>query len=272
MILLRLKGGLGNQLFQLGAAIRLAKFDTSLIRLDKSLLSDSQKTILNELIIKTDLIPKDIENDELDLFKSGAKKIFFINDSENGPFSDNSQLDLDIDFHENNLLLEGYFQCDKNIYALKKHIEDLSNINSNSFSSKNSEKLVIHYRQGDYFRTDVQRELGLINLDYIDRAINTFSDNGIVQIHSDTIGILERYHHKRNIELKIGGNEIKTFHKFMNAKKLVIPNSTFSLSAALLSGNISLLIRPSVWSKKYPCDALTKNYKKSIYKIPNRFY
>jgi hypothetical protein len=271
LILLRLKGGLGNQLFQLGAAIRLAKFDTSLIRLDKSLLSDSQKTILNELINKPDLIPKAIENEELELFKSDAKKIFSISDSDNGPFSDNSQLDWEVDFNAINILLEGYFQCDKNIYALKKHVEDLSNIASNSFSNKNSEKLVIHYRQGDYLRTDVQRELGLIKLDYIDRAINTYSNDRNIDIHSDTIGILERYRHKKNIELKIGESEIKTFIDFMSAQILVIPNSTFSLSAALLSDNLKILIRPTRWSKKYIRDELTINLNAVQY-LSNSFF
>ena len=272
MILLRLKGGLGNQLFQLGAAIRLAKFDTSLIRLDKSLLSDSQKTILNELIIKTDLIPKAIENEELELFKSDEKKIFSISDSDNGPFSDNLQLDWEIDFNKINILLEGYFQCDKNIYALKKYIGILNNVTSNLFLNKNSENLVIHYQQEDYPNIDLQRDLDLIKLDYIDRAIDTFSSDRIIEIHSKTIGILERYHHKKNIELKIGENEIETFNKFMSAQKLVIPNSTFSLSAALLSDNLLLLIRPSIWSKKYIFDELTNNYKNSIHIMQNSFY
>ena len=272
MILLRLKGGLGNQLFQLGAAIRLSKNNIDQIRLDKSSLSDSQKNILNELLNKSDLIPKTIENEELELFKSGTKKIFSISDSENGPFSDNSQLDWEIDFHEINILLDGYFQCDKNIYALKKYKGILNNDTSNLFLNKNSENLVIHYQQGDYPNIDLQRELDLIKLDYIDRAINTFSNHRIIEIHSKTIGILERYHHKKNIELKIGENEIKTFNKFMNAQKLVISNSTFSLSAALLSDNLLHLIRPSIWSKKYIFDELTINYKKSIHILQNSFY
>ena len=273
MILLRLKGGLGNQLFQLGAAIRLAKNNIDQIRLDKSLLSDSQKNIINELINKSDLIPKTIENEELELFKSGVKKIFSISDSENGPFSDNSQLDWEIDFHEINILLEGYFQCDKNIYAIKKCIGKLSNnINTKEYKEDRN-KLIIHYRQGDYFRQDVQRELGLIKLDYIDRAINFLSNDIInIEIHSDTIGILERYKNKNNIELKIGENELKTFCEFLSADILVIPNSTFSLSAALLSENIKTLIRPAYWSKKYITDNLTSNSNFNIKILNNYFF
>jgi hypothetical protein len=272
LILLRLKGGLGYQLFQLGAAIRLAKNDIDLIRLDKSLLSNSQKTTLNELINKPDLIPKDIENEELELFKSSTKKIFSISDSDNGPFSDNLQLDWEIDFNKINILLDGYFQCEKNIYALKKYVGILNNITSNLFLNKNSENLVIHYQQGEYSDIDLQHKLDLIKLDYIDRAISTFSNDRIIEIHSKTIGILERYHHKKNIELKIGENEIKTFNKFMNAQKLVISNSAFSLSAALLSDNLLLLVRPSIWSKKYFFDDLTNNYKNSIHTMQNSFY
>jgi hypothetical protein len=182
-------------------------------------------------------------------------------------------LDFDINLIENDFVLDGYFQSYSNLFHLKKWIvENKIDIvsKSNTFSDRT---LVMHYRQGDYLRKDVQKELGLINLSNIDRAISIFKEKiDKVIIHSDDLNLLNRYENIDNLEIKISENEMDSFCDFLGAKNLVIPNSTFSLTAAILSENLNLLVRPYRWSRKYLLDDLTKGFEKNVLMLSNSFY
>jgi hypothetical protein len=267
MIILNLKGGIGNQIFQLGAAIRFAKGKIDFIKLKKDLLNENQKNLLEKIFLSNNL-PENYDNNQIK-----DKPIYMIGDSDDGPFCDQKNLDYDINLVENDVVLDGYFQSYSNLFHLKKWIvaNQIKIISkSNSFSDRT---LVMHYRQGDYLRKDVQKELGLINLSYIDRAISIFKEKiDKIIIHSDDLNLLNRYENLDNLEIKISKNEMDSFCDFLGAKNLVIPNSTFSLTAALLSNDLNLLIRPSRWSRKYFTDDLTNNFDKKIIYLSNSFY
>ncbi len=267
MIILNLKGGIGNQIFQLGAAIRLAKGNINLIKFKKDLLNENQKNLLHKIFPKENL-PENYDNNLIQ-----EKSIYMVGDSSEGPFSDQENLDLDINCKENNIVLDGYFQSHDNLFHLKKWIFESQLTLVPIASSFSDRTLVMHYRQGDYLRRDVQKELGLINLSYIDRAISLFKEKiDKVIIHSDDMNLLNRYENLDNMEIKISENEIDSFSDFLGAKNLVIPNSTFSLAAAVISKDLNLLVRPFRWSRKYLDDDLTAGFDKKLILLSNSFY
>lgn len=273
MILLRLKGGLGEQLFQLGAAIRLAKNDISLIKFDKGYLHENNKNLLNKFFNNNQLIPISLENKEIEDLKSSIKKLYSISDTEDGPFVDNSQLDWIIDFDKVNIVLDGKFQTEININYLKNYIGSIYNYIDISKHKIEEKNLIIHYPQLNYSSHDVKTNLGLVKLDYIDRMISIFQEDfQKIVIQTDTLGILDRFHYKKNIIAKEIVNEIEILNNLLLVNNLVITNSALSIAAALLSDNLNLLVRPNKLSRRYLIDEITFNNIKNKYFFSNSFY
>ena len=159
------------------------------------------------------------------------------------------------------------------MFHLKKWIIDSQLTILPIASSFSDRTLVIHYKQGDYLNKDVQKELGIINLTYIDRAISIFKEKiDKIIIHSDDMNLLNRYENLDNFEIKFSINEIDSLSDFLGARNLVISNSTFSLAVAAISKDLNLLVRPSRWSKKYLDDDLTSGFDKNILLLSNSFY
>ena len=273
MILLRLKGGLGNQLFQLGAAIRLAKNDISLIKFDRNYLAENQKFLLNKLFINTQLIFNSVENQEIEAMQSSIKKMYLISDTENGPLIDNSQLDLDIDFDKLNIVLDGEFQSENNILSLKNYIGSIYKTIDISKNKIEENNLIIHYPQINYLYQDMNLKLGLVKLDYIDRIISIYQNTlKKIVIYTDILGILNRYQNKKNITVFEEKDEVEIFKIFLFSNNLVIANSALSISAAYLSENINLLVRPNILSRQYINDELNFKHIENKYFYSNSFY
>jgi hypothetical protein len=273
LILLRLKGGLGNQLFQLGAAIRLAKNDISLIKFDRNYLAENQKFLLNKLFINTQLIFNSVENQEIEAMQSSIKKMYLISDTENGPLIDNSQLDLDIDFDKLNIVLDGEFQSENNILSLKNYIGSIYKTIDISKNKIEENNLIIHYPQINYLYQDMNLKLGLVKLDYIDRIISIYQNTlKKIVIYTDILGILNRYQNKKNITVFEEKDEVEIFKIFLFSNNLVIANSALSISAAYLSENINLLVRPNILSRQYINDELNFKHIENKYFYSNSFY
>lgn len=273
MILLRLKGGLGEQLFQLGAAIRLAKNDINLIKFDKGLLADNNKNLLNKIFVNTQLIPISLENKEIEALKSSTKTFYSISDTENGPFVDNSQMDWYIDFDKVNIILDGEFQTEININCLKNYIGSIYDCIDISKQKIEDNNLIIYYPQTNYLHQDVIKKLGLVKLDYVDRVISNFQDKfNKIEIQSDILGVLTRFQHKKNIIVQENKDEIEVFKNLLFSNNLVITNSALSIAAAFLSKNLNLLIRPNRLSRKYLIDELIFQNAKNKNIFSNSFY
>lgn len=271
MICLSLAGGLGNQLFQLGAALRLARGNTKYIKLDVTDLGGRAYELPK--IIPERLLPARFSDDEVKQFKS-VSPVYVIPEAEGGYFSDQKLLDLQIDFSSTNIFLRGYFQSWRNVSELKKYL----NLHNSAFLNYNSlmpieDRVIIHYRQGDYLKLNVQHELGLLNLSYIDRAIyNLKNKYDLFEIHSEEVGLLAAYKEKKGVKVIIDSDSIATFQTFLSAKTIVIPNSSFSLCAAYLSPFNALTLRPAVWSRKYVADDLTTDFPSTLMYLSNSFY
>jgi hypothetical protein len=273
MIYTVLKGGLGNQLFQFGAALRLAKGDIDLIRFAFNDGPDRPYR-LSELFDNR-FLPKLISDDEIVKIQKEAESLIFINDQIFGEFIDCPILDESL-IESRDYLLDGYFQSGKNLMALKKYLESDSSIYkvSKSYGYTKSLDLIAHYRLGDYARSDVQKNIGLINAGYLDGIISQYISIGKkVTVFTDDPIFKEKYSHLSNLTVICGGDDIEVFNTLLNAETLIAANSTFSLCAGLLSGVNRILYRPAFWTRNLLSDDLCLGFEgKDIRWTPNSFY
>jgi hypothetical protein len=275
MILVNLRGGLGNQLFQLGAALRLSRGSISNICLNTEHLGDRSFEISKW--IESNKIPSTVPKANVSLF-SNPSKVFLINDAPSGPFSDQHLLDSIIDTSSVDIVLDGYFQSGLNLLSLRNHVFSSSCSESvSSFTGITSDRkktCSIHYRSGDYFRIDVQKEIGLINLAYLDRAISNLYDKyETINIYSEPNDLLQSYAEKNGLSLQLGLPAENVFQELVTSETLVICNSSFALAAAFLSKSLQMLVRPARWSRNYLNDSLTDHFTFcEVRKLSNSFY
>ncbi|MCF8163525.1 MAG: alpha-1,2-fucosyltransferase [Polynucleobacter sp.] len=275
MIFLCLKGRFGNQLYQLGAALRLAKKNINLIKINLRYLPNPGDFRLNELLSKADL-PEFITDAEMQLNPVNGKT-YSLGDTPKGAFFDQPLLDAQIDLSSDHVVLDGYYQSGKNLAVLREFVYQAPVLSRSTLLSQikplPKETLVAHYRMGDYLKPDVQREIGLINLSYLDSSIEKLWDkkNELI-IFSDGDEVRKRYENKNGIRVETGGSDIDTYRTMMAATTLIVPNSTFSLSAGFLSPVTKKICRPLIWSRKYLSDDLTQGIQPEVECISNTFY
>jgi hypothetical protein len=275
MIYLFLKGRFGNQLYQLGAALRLAKKNIDLIKINLKYLPNQGEFRLDELLNKEDL-PEIITDTEMQLNPVNGKT-YSLTDTAKGAFFDQPLLEAEIDLNSNNVILEGYYQSGKNLSVLREYVyqEPIYNRSPllNQLQPLPSDTLVAHYRMGDYLKPDVQGILGLVNLSYLDSAIEKLWDKkSELIIFSDGDEVHKRYEGKIGIRVETGGRDVDTYKTMLSASTLIVPNSTFSLSAGYLSPFTKKICRPLLWSKKNLRDDLTLDMHTEILYMPNSFY
>lgn len=275
MIYLCLKGRLGNQLYQLGAALRLARFDTQLIRIDPRYFQNPEEYRLTEVLDAASL-PTFVT--EADLASTRRKaKIFSVQDTQQGAFFDQPLLETSIDLHANDVVLDGYFQSGKNMATLREYLYQPRVFKNSPLMSDLSAlpegTVVAHYRMGDYLKPDVQREIGLVNLSYLDSALEKLWDQSQeLLLFSDGEEIQKRYQPRAGIRVIYGQSADHTYKAMLGATTLIIPNSTFSLTAAFLSPCIKTLCRPMQWSRRYLDDHLSQGLSAAEVRITNSFY
>jgi hypothetical protein len=281
MIYLALKGRLGNQLCQLGAALRLAKGDVNKIRIDPvNLAVQSNPNYVQASgyrlgkLFANKILPGFIEDDRNELFKGTT--VYKITDPDRGVLFDQVLLDSNVDLRHCDIILDGYFQSGKNLFALRNYLLSISSDFYASFLNFPPQKIeaqtIAHFRLGDYLLESVQREIGLLNLSYLDSAIEKYwKKQEQLFIYSDGEEIRRRYEKKSNISVITGGDEIETFTNLMNCKTLIVPNSTFSLCAAFLSPTIETLVRPFRWTRNSMNDQLTDSFQGEVDFLTNRF-
>lgn len=274
MIFVNLRGGLGNQLFQFGAGLRLTKGDISNIRLNVEHLGNRSYEI-NKWIHDTNLPPIIFRIDSESLSNDG--KTYLIQDPESGPYSDQPLLDASIDTFRTNVIIDGYFQSGLNLDYLRKYAFNSARADINKvvqLSRGHTEKLCsIHYRAGDYENSDVQKVLGMINLSYIDRAISVLQDQyEQINIYSEPTDLLQTYTEKKGLSVNLNLSSEEVFSKLLTSETLVICNSSFSLSAGYLSNSVKTVFRPARWARKYGTDSLTNYLASDVRVLSNTFF
>jgi hypothetical protein len=274
MVIVNLRGGLGNQLFQLGAALRLTKGVISNIHLNLEHLGN-RSFELNKWIDNTNL-PNAISQIEPHMLLKSSTA-YVIKDPESGPYSDQGMLDTNIDPSVVDIIIDGYFQSGINLNILRKYVLEGARANLNKLfqvsAGVTTRNCSIHYRVGDYENYDVQQVMGMVNLSYIDRAISILQHTyHNINIYSEPNDLLQSYAEKKGLALHLSLTAEEVFSALLESETLVVSNSSFSLSAAYLSNSVKTLFRPARWSRKYGTDSLTDNIGMDVRYISNTFY
>jgi hypothetical protein len=247
MISLRLKGGLGNQLFQLAAALHVSK-DTNIRLLTRSLKmykrtfdADIGRLLdLNQM--RVSLVDKGTLLDNLTIYgRAGIFLPYFgVNDRNIKYVSARSKKFS---------ILEGYFQefwTPETLFPIADIFKKNIKVSDSTYPLK--DKLVMMHIRGLDFLND--RNLSIIDIDWIARAIDVcIRENDVenILIVTDDIYFAEKISQNvrlgkkfKSVEFHCSTDPLEDFYLLMKADIRIIGNSTFAQWAMLLDRHESV--------------------------------
>jgi hypothetical protein len=266
MIYTRIRGGLGNQLFQYSAARTLADYLNVSLGLDTREYDETSPygMSLNHFNIRANLNPPGLIKHKKD------GKLAYIFDHIKG----NQKKTYKEPFlmFDNNLLsksdgtyLKGYWQSEKYFFQNKKSIlNDMNFIHKpNEFNIKNlkeikkSTSISLHIRRGDYLSNkSYNSRHGICNLSYYINAVEYFKkhlgENFKVFAFSDDPDWV-RENLKLSVKIKFinnnsSENSFEDLRLMLNCDHNIIANSSFSWWGAWLNKNPDkIVIAPKKW-------------------------
>ena len=274
MIIIKLNGGLGNQLFQYSLGRKLSIKNNDVFKLDLSdFTKDNPRSYgLGEFnIIENFASDEDINK----IKKSGVWKLV----DKLKPYCKRSAIKYKgYDFDPNilklsgNFYLDGYWQSEKYFQDIKNIIRKevtLKNPIENKYADlisqiKNTNSVSIHIRRGDYITNKkFSKVYNLLDEKYYQKAVKFIAEkinDPFFFIFSDDINWV-----KQNLNIpypKIfvsGENEIKNYEELILmslCKHNIIANSSFSWWGAWLNQNPSkIVISPDKWFNDKISDA-----------------
>ena len=239
-----LKGGLGNYMFQIAAAMVISKRDNKELKIDISDIS----TIHNPVESYYKNIFRNINFGEILNYN-------FIHKLQNNPMSF-----MGIPKINGNLKLDGYFQNEKYFKHYKDDILKLYEIDSDTnfyLHNKYSEILnqntcSIHVRRGDY--VEKQNFHPLQPIEYYQKSISIIGDDCLYLIFSDDIDWCKNNFNFIKNKIFISGNlDYQDLYLMSMCTNNIIANSSFSWWGAWLNKNENKkVIYPSLWFKNGP--------------------
>jgi len=274
MVIVRLKGGLGNQLFQYAAGLSLSKFHNTELKLDKSYLDTnlnstitSRRYELNVFNIQANFAAS-TEVDSLTKY-AGNKIARVVGRNFPSCFSKLFAAETGNNFQPNffkyppNTYLDGYWQSEKYFINIEEKLRN----NLSYISKPNSENLdliekmlslnsvALHIRRGDYLLDKTKDVYASCNSEYYNNAIEYVvrkSGNIKLFVFSDNIEWVQK-----NMDLPIdsifvanntGSNSFEDMRLMSMCKHNIIANSSFSWWGAWLNSNKSkIVVAPSKW-------------------------
>ena len=251
MVVIRLAGGLGNQIFQMGAALLLlqerGKKNTKLLVDDTALssyFSSRESELINFFQFDESVQFKKVFYTKFRLPKIITNQ-FFVSDK-NYP----SSLKCDFSY----MLLDGYFQdCFK-----QNQFEKMTAILRSKFITIINKPLdyssvVIHIRGGDFISLGWD---SICNYEYYQSAIDFFKkQHGI----SNFIVVTDDRFYASKLMQSLGvkcvftnGNAESDFHTISKYPNRILSSSTFSFWASVLGENPinACVIAPKMWNPK----------------------
>lgn len=290
MVIVKMMGGLGNQMFQYATARRVAFINNADLKLDTNLFSnhDSKSTPRKFILGNFNIVGNVATKKEIECFKKYKRnhiKIFgwFYNRliaddsiyiSEHGYGLNRKVLSL-----TDNVYLDGWWNT-------PKYFEDIGHIIRQEFTlrdmqSKEYENIrkeisfckavSIHVRRGDYVTNpELTKNYGTCDLNYYNQSIVHIAKkikNPHFYIFSDDIEWV-----KKNLKIEhphtfVSNESIKDYEELMlmaKCKHNIIANSTFSWWGAWLNHNKEkIVVAPKVWFKDtsfIPTDLVPKSW------------
>ncbi len=275
MILTKLKGGLGNQMFQYATARFLGHKTNTTIVLD---ISSFNNKFQNNTDTQRDFdlgkmnISSNIDSTPL---KFSLRLSRFLNHKIFKKFHEDYDKDLLIKYEENlksgkNIYLEGYFQSEKNFAPIRdillKEFSLKEEFKSPKFTELQSEiqecnSVGIHIRRGDYIKSSaVTSYHGICSIEYYKNAMKLISEKStntpnFYFFSDDPQWVSENL--ELNESAKIISDQklsaVEELFLMSSCKHNIIANSTFSWWAAWLNQNHDkIVISPTPWVEKTP--------------------
>lgn len=271
MIVIKLKGGLGNQMFQYAMYLYTKKVLKKDVYLDKSyysIFSDKVRTLrINNLKTELNFIRKSKLN-ELIYFKKlyFNKNTYKIGIILNLIFNQKYLLEKNVkNFKINNeeLFLDGYWQ-NKEILKdisddLKQHFKYKNKHSENFLYYKEimetKDSIFIGVRRGDYKLKKNKKIFGFLGKDYFHNAmkiINSKIKNPHYFIFSDDVNQVKKdklfdYKNVTFIDKELN-DDVEEMILMSKAKHAIISNSTFNFWAAWMIGNNQkVVVSPNPW-------------------------
>lgn len=271
MIIVKLTGGLGNQLFQYAAGRSLSlRHNTELLIENSFYLAPSKKVTprnyeLDKFNINARLCT-DVERKKLLSYTNKYIKRLraFLPNMGNYYFASETNTNINFESLPFDTFLDGYWQSEKyfltnkeliiNEFSIKPPLSDFSKIHLDNIKKSNSVSL--HIRRGDYVSLPTANSThGLCELDYYTRSIEKIIEtveNPIFFIFSDdmkwTSENLQIQHPHFFITQNNEENAFQDLHLMSQCKHNIIANSSFSWWGAWLNTNkYKIVIAPKKW-------------------------
>lgn len=272
MIIVKLMGGLGNQMFQYAIGRSLALKTNQELKFDLSFLSDKTP--------KVNFTFRDLELDKFNTsidFSSVDENRFFINKlsllnkvlfefnlkSRNLYIVENPKKQLNLSKIDGDVYLDGYWQSEY-------YFKDIRDFLLNDFSFPilseevallgeeiiSNSSVSVHIRRGDYAsNSHINSYHGTCDIDYYMKSISFFSkklDNPIFYFFSDDINwVKENFQSNENFRfISLSDSLSPHYDMYLMSKCLhnVIANSSFSWWGAWLNQNPNkTVIAPKNW-------------------------
>ena len=278
MIVVKLMGGLGNQMFQYAFAKSLAIKNNTNVKVDLSFLLDRsprENFIFREYDLTVfDLFVEVIKQNEKEIFcevrrNSIFKRFFPTKYEEQTKYLTEEQFSFDQSnlLYSKNIYLDGYWQSEKYFKEIEADIRKDFRVKSDlSFFEEEMNSLIqsrnsvcVNFRRTDFVHLQNSAEThGASEMDYYEKAIEIIAEkveNPHFFIFSDDIEWC-RENVAWNYPLTFVGHEFKgeKFASYLllmcNCKHFIIPNSTFAWWAAWLSeSKKKIVIAPRIWFK-----------------------
>ena len=270
MIVTKLQGGLGNQMFQYACA-------RSFTRMNQKVFVDLNfikvHNISTSSFTARDFELNVFENCKTKILKSFQRKILIGNSKRYRMIrkflfirvqyinqEENEFINIDTKFK--NIYLDGYFQSEKyfvknrnvilNDFLFPKLDEKNNVLLKQIFEDKNS--VSIHVRRGDYLKKNVSDYHGCLPLQYYIKSINALSDKFddlTFYIFSDDNDFVESnfefIENKIVVSGNTGINSWKDMCLMKYCKHHIIANSSFSWWGAWLSERNGITYAPKYW-------------------------
>jgi hypothetical protein len=284
MILLRLMGGLGNQMFQYAFASSLANTSKVSLKVDDTLLLD--RSLPDEVVTHRDLVLNKIFDIDICLankhdveYFNGRKYTNFIGKLYNKCLwqfkihkliiEKSREFDADLLKIKDDVCLVGSFQSELYFKKYANEIRELYKFRNKllpiSFKLadllESSTSVAVHVRRGDYVSSPLYSDvIGTLPMSYYDEAIEIMRhkvSSPTFFVFSDDINWCKKEFEKYQVPIvyiddehagKYAGNYLQLMTL---CKHFIISNSTFAWWGAWLSKHEhKMVIAPNKWFKK----------------------
>jgi len=243
MIVCKIQGGLGNQLFQWAFGRNLSlKFDRNLF-LDSNFYFNQGSVVRQFSLNLYNIEINNLDNDAINIMRRSPIKLI----------TDNSTFfELDI-LNEENYYLDGYWQSEKFFSENEKVILKELRYDSPRMRSihkgmnfENEQTVSLHFRRGDYVGAD--DFYTTLNNGYYHDALDIIGDYDRVLIFSDDIAWCKENLKFRNMIFSEGLSNVEDLALMSKCHHNIIANSSFSWWAAKLNENSNKkIVAPVKW-------------------------